>query len=149
MVHAVHVVPLIYMKNACGAIIRRLVMTLVLQDKIVSFVRGLLILNMRLSTPSCKIRKEKRSGSLVSPKDMTIISAVNMEGRVSPQATAPSTSSAPPVSFVTSAQFEAMNDKWVEQLACFEALLPGETFSALLRHLLLFHLTKCCLISHS
>ena len=80
-----------------------------------------------LSTPSYKIRKEKRSGSLVSPKDVTIISAVDMEGQSSPQSTvqvsahtpAPSTSSALSVSFVTSAQFEAMNDKWAEQFARF------------------------------
>ena len=73
-----------------------------------------------LSTPSYKIRKEKRSGSLVSPKDVTIISAVDMEGQASPQSTAqvsahapaPSTSSASTFSFLTSAQFEAMNDKW-------------------------------------
>ena len=84
----------------------------------------------RETTPSYKIRKEKRSGSLVPPKDMTIISAVDMEGQASPQSTAPSTSSATTVSFVTSAQFEAMNDKWAEQFARFEALLSrGNVFS--------------------
>ena len=92
----------------------------------------------RETTPSYKIRKEKISGSLVSPKDMTIISAVDMEGQASPQSTAqvsvhapaPSTSSATTVSFVTSAQFEAMNDKWAEQFARFEALLSrGNVFS--------------------
>ena len=41
-----------------------------------------------LSTPSYKIRKDRRSGSLVSPKDVTIISAVDMEGHSSPQSTA-------------------------------------------------------------
>ena len=68
---------------------------------------------------------------------MTIISAVDMEGsspqstaQVSAHAPAPSTSSAPPVSFVTSAQFEAMNDKWAQHFACFEALLSrGNVFS--------------------
>ena len=76
-----------------------------------------------LSTLSYKICKEKRASSLVSPKDVTIISTVDMEGQASPQSTAqvsahaaaPATSSAPPVSFVTSAQFEAMNDKWAQQ----------------------------------
>ena len=92
-----------------------------------------------LSTPSYKICKERRAGSLVSPKDVTIISAVDMEGQASPQSTvqvsahapAPSTSaSAPPVSFVTSAQFEAMNDKWAEQFVCFKALLSrGNVFT--------------------
>ena len=91
-----------------------------------------------LSTPSYKICKDRRSGSLVSPKDVTIISAIDMEGHSSRQSTgqvsvhapAPSTSSAPPVSFVTSAQFEAMDDKWAEQFARFEALLSrGNVFS--------------------
>ena len=91
-----------------------------------------------LSTTSYKIRKDRRSGSLVSPKDVTIISAVDVEEQSSPQSTAqesahapaPSTSSAPPVSFVTSAQFEAMNDKWAEHFARFEALLSrGNVFS--------------------
>ena len=68
----------------------------------------------------------------MSPKDVTIISTVDMEvshqstAQVSVHAPAPSTSSAPPGSFVTSAQFEAMNDKWAEQFACFEALLSRE-----------------------
>ena len=50
--------------------------------------------------------------------------------QVSAHAPAPSTSSAPPVSFVTSAQFEAMNDKWAEHFARYEALLSrGNVFS--------------------
>ena len=32
-----------------------------------------------LVTPSYKIRKEKRAGSLVSPKDVTVIGAVELE----------------------------------------------------------------------
>ena len=50
--------------------------------------------------------------------------------QVSVQAPAPSTSSVRSVSFVTSAQFEAMNDKWAEHFARFEALLSrGNVFS--------------------
>ena len=90
-----------------------------------------------LSTPSYKIRKDRKSGALVSPKDVTVISAVDMEGQASPPSSAEvsvhapaQTSSAPSVSFVTSAQFEAMNDKWAEQFARFEALLSrGSDFS--------------------
>ena len=90
-----------------------------------------------LSTPACKIRKDRRSGALVSPKDVTVISTVEMEGQASPpsvqrsaHAPAPSTSSDPSVSFVTSAQFEAMTDRWAEQFARFEALLSrGNVFS--------------------
>ena len=87
-----------------------------------------------LSTPSYKIRKEKRAGSLVSPKDVTVISAVELEEQASvqpiahPPAQGPSTSQ--PVSYVTSAQFEEINDKWVEHFARFEALLSrGNVFS--------------------
>ena len=87
-----------------------------------------------LSTPSYKIRKEKRAGSLVSPKDVTVISAVDLEEQASvqpiahPPAQGPSTSQS--VSYVTSAQFEEMNDKWAEHFARFEALLSrGNVFS--------------------
>ena len=87
-----------------------------------------------LATPSYKIRKEKRAGSLVSPKDVTVIGAVELEEQAPVQSTAhpaaqvPSTSQ--PVSYVTSAQFEEMNDKWVEHFARFEALLSrGNVFS--------------------
>ena len=38
-----------------------------------------------LSTPSYKIRKEKRAGSLVSPKDVTIIGSVDLEEQASVQ----------------------------------------------------------------
>ena len=90
-----------------------------------------------LSTPSYKIRKDKRTGTLVSPKDVTVISSVDLEEQASShstahppaQAPAPSTSSQK-VSYVTSAQFEEMNDKWAEHFARFEALLSrGNIFS--------------------
>ena len=87
-----------------------------------------------LSTPSYKIRKEIRAGSLVSPKDITIIGSVESEDQASvqpiahPPAQGPSTSQLG--SFVTSAQFEEMNDKWAEHFARFEALLSrGNVFS--------------------
>ena len=90
-----------------------------------------------LSTPAYKIRKDRKSGALVSPKDVTVISSVEMEGHASPpsaqvsaHAPAPSTSSDSSVSFVTSAQLEAMSDKWTEHFARFEALLSrGNVFS--------------------
>ena len=93
-----------------------------------------------MSTPSYKIKKELKAGTLVSPKDMTVVSSVEMEGQASVSPTAqptthassPSTffASTQPVSFVTSVQFEAMNDKWAEQFARFEALLSrGNVFS--------------------
>ena len=90
-----------------------------------------------LSTPAYKIRKDRKSGALVSPKDVTVISSVEMEGHASPpsaqvsaHASAPSTSSDSSMSFVTSAQFEAMSDRWAEQFTRFEALLSwGNVFS--------------------
>ena len=90
-----------------------------------------------LSTSSCKICKDKRTGTLVSPKDVTVISSVGLEEQVPSyptahppaQAPAPSTSSQL-VSYVTSAQFEEMSDKWAEHFARFEALLSrGNVFS--------------------
>ena len=93
----------------------------------------------RLATPSYKIRKEKKAGLGVSPKDVTVIgtldvddqSSVDASAQVSAQAPVTSSSAASqPVSFVTAEQFEAMNDKWTEQSARFEALLSrGNVFS--------------------
>ena len=86
-----------------------------------------------LATPSYKIRKEKRAGSLVSPKDVTVIGSVDAEDQPSFQPTAQTSAqgqSSQPVSYVTSAQFEEMNDKWAEHFARFEALLSrGNVFS--------------------
>ena len=85
-----------------------------------------------LLTPSYKIRKERKASTLVSPKDVTVISTIDLEGQASPQSTvqpsvhAPAPSASQSVSFVTSAQVEAMNDKRTEQFAQFEALLPRE-----------------------
>ena len=95
-----------------------------------------------LSTPSYKICKDNRTGTLVSPKDVTAISSVDLEEQASSHPTAhpptqapdPSTSSQP-VSYVTSAQFEEMNDKWAEHFARFgdkskETVVPDQLVPA-------------------
>ena len=54
---------------------------------------------------------------------------VTVQSTAHPSAQVPSTSSQP-VSYVTSAQFEEMNDKWAEHFAIFEALLSrGNVFT--------------------
>ena len=99
-----------------------------------------------LATPSYRIRKDKKAGLLVSPKDMTVISPVDTEPTFqspcgpSAQSSAQLTSSTPVTmassssaqasGFVTSDQFMAMSDKWAEQFARMEALLSrGNIFS--------------------
>ena len=94
-----------------------------------------------LATPSYKIRKEKKAGILVSPKDITVLHPVDNEptfqspsGQPSqspahPPSTPPSSSSQT-TSFVTSGQLAAIADKWSEQFARMEALLSrGNVFS--------------------
>ena len=76
-----------------------------------------------MATPSNRIQKEK---VLVSPQDVTVISPVDSDDisvQVSSHPTVQSSLQSPapssqPVSFVTSEQFAAMNDKWAEQFAC-------------------------------
>ena len=94
-----------------------------------------------LATPSYRIRKDKKAGLLVSPKDVTVISSVDTEptfqspsgpsAQFSAQLTSrASSSSAQASGFVTSDQFIAMSDKWAEQFACMEALISqGNIFS--------------------
>ena len=99
-----------------------------------------------LATPAYKIRKEKKAGLLVSPKDVTIISSADNESTFqSPSGPSAQSSaqlstpiqptmalsySAPNTNFVTSEQFMAMSDKWAEQFARMEALLScGNIFS--------------------
>ena len=74
----------------------------------------------RLATPSYKIRKEKRAGLLVSPKDATVIGSLDIDEQSSVDSSAQLSTHAPvaasssaskPVSFVTAEQFEAMNNK--------------------------------------
>ena len=93
----------------------------------------------KLATPSYKIRKERKAGLLVSPKEVTVISSVDAEEEfldtsaqvsVHPSGPIASASSSQPQSFVTAQQFEGMNDKWAEQFARFEALLSrGNVFT--------------------
>ena len=109
-----------------------------------------------LSTPSYRIRKERKAGLLVSPKEVTAsplvedLSSANApadnssahpsaqsapdsqpSAQLSTQAPAASSSSTSNTSYVTSDQFSALSDKMSEQFARFEALLSrGNIFSA-------------------
>ena len=97
-----------------------------------------------LATPTYRIRKDKKAGLLVSPKDVKVISAVDSEpifqspsgaslqAPVQPPPVVPASSStATQPSYVTSEQFAAISDKWAEQLARMEALMSrGNIFSA-------------------
>ena len=93
-----------------------------------------------LTTPLYKIRKDKKAGLLVSPKEVTVLQPVDNEPTFqspSGQSTQPSahSSSTPPsasqsASFVTADQLAAISDKWAEQFARMEALLSrGNVFS--------------------
>ena len=93
-----------------------------------------------LATPSYKIRKDKKAGLLVSPKEVTVLQPVDNESTFqspSGQSTQPSAhySSTPPsasqsASFVTADQLAAISDKWAEQFARMEALLSrGNVFT--------------------
>ena len=84
-----------------------------------------------ISTPSYRIRKDRKAGILVSPKEVEVIAPVDSSATAEPTFSAlpqrpqPSTSN-----FVTAEQFFLMNDKWAEQFARFEALLSrGNVFS--------------------
>ena len=100
-----------------------------------------------LATPTYRIRKDKKAGLLMSPKEVTVISTVDSEPTFqppysasaqpsaqpedSPPFTMPSSSSAAPtMNYVTSDQLLAISDKWSEQFAWMEALLSqGNIFS--------------------
>ena len=108
-----------------------------------------------LSTPSYRIRKERKAGLLVSPKEVTVIALeeelssatapatsssaqvsahsapdLHPSAQVSTQAPAASSASSSDPSYVTSDQF-TLSDKMAEQFARFEALLSrGNIFSA-------------------
>ena len=93
-----------------------------------------------LATPSYKIRKDKKAGLLLSPKEVTVLQPVDNKPTFqspSGQSTQPSAhSSSPPpsssqsASFVTADQLAAISDKWAEQFARMEALLSrGNVFS--------------------
>ena len=89
-----------------------------------------------LATPTYHITKDKKSGILVSPDDVTVIASVEVTDKdlepsfQSPPhdpASAPSEASS---SFVTSDQLKQISDQWVEKFAHFEALLSrGNVFS--------------------
>ena len=100
-----------------------------------------------LATPTYRIRKAKKAGLLVSPKDVTVLSLVDDEPTFQSSSGVSAQSSAQPIAFppstmasssstsqatgyVTSDQFLAMLDKWAEQFARMEALLSsGNIFS--------------------
>ena len=89
-----------------------------------------------LSTPTYKLRKEKKLSVLLPPEDVTVIAMVEDKEPIShstPNSSSssaqnqPETSSSP---FVTSAQLKEISDQWSEQFAHFEALLSrGNVFS--------------------
>ena len=109
-----------------------------------------------ISTPSYRIRKDRKAGLLVSPKEVTVISSVEdlssanvpvdnssahpsaqvapdlqPSAQVSAQAPAASPASTSDTFYVTSGQFSALSDKMAEQFARFEALLSrGNIFTA-------------------
>ena len=90
-----------------------------------------------LATPTNRIRKEKKSGLLVTPKEVSVLAPVNdneptFQSPAGPsvQPAEHSTPQGPSTSFVTSGQFLAMSDKWAEQFVRMEALLSrGNVFS--------------------
>ena len=97
-----------------------------------------------LSTPTYKIRRDKKAGLLVSPKEVTVLQPVdNMDSEPTFQSpcgqhaqsstnspSTPPSSSEQTASFVTSDQLAAIADKWSEQFMRMEALLSrGNMFS--------------------
>ena len=95
-----------------------------------------------ISTPSYRIRKDRKAGLLVSPKEVTVISPVEdlssanvpadnssaqpsaqvapdlqPSAQISAQAPAAASSSKSDTSYVTSDQFSALSDKMAEQFA--------------------------------
>ena len=98
-----------------------------------------------LSTPTYRIRKDKKAGLLVSPKEVTVLSTVDSEPTFqSPSGAMAQVPAQPPVdppsvassssqqsSYVTAEQFSAMSDRWAEQFARMEVLLSrGNIFSS-------------------
>ena len=89
-----------------------------------------------LSTPTYKLRKEKKTGVLVSPENVTVIASIedkeptfHSSPTSQPSAHAQSEASGSSTSFVTSDQLKQISDQWSEQFARFEALLSrGNVF---------------------
>ena len=85
-----------------------------------------------ISTPSYRIRKERKAGVLVLLKEVEVIASIDSSCSTEPTFSAPPSgpSQASTSNFVTAEQFSLMNDKWAEQFARFEALLSrGNVFS--------------------
>ena len=94
-----------------------------------------------LSTPSYKIRKDKKADLFVSPKEVTVLQQVDNEptfqtpsGPSAQSSAHPSSSStassAQQSNFLMSEQLSATSDKWSEQFARMDALLSrGNLFS--------------------
>ena len=84
-----------------------------------------------LATPKYKLRKEKKTGILVSLEQVTVIASVEDKEPTfhssppasQPSAHAQSEASSSSSSFVTSDQLKQISDQWAEQFARFEALL--------------------------
>ena len=84
------------------------------------------------------LRKEKKTGVLVSPENVTVIASIEDKEPTfhsspptsQPSAHAQSEVSGSSASFVTSDQLKHISDQWTEQFARFEALLSrGNVFS--------------------
>ena len=132
---------LMHMVSAHVAKTERLEKISVFKGRSVVFVMDSQKLRKKLSTPSYKIRKEHKAGLLVSPREVMVIGSVDDETFDNPpasQSTAQPSAQAPaisapqgqPVSYVTSDEFSAMNEKLNKQFARFEALLSrGNVFS--------------------
>ena len=90
-----------------------------------------------LATPTYKLHKEKKSGFLVSPEDVTVVAAVEDKEPVFHSTPPPSSASTSTMQIqdtrssadVTSTQLKENSDQWSEQFARFEALLSrGNVF---------------------
>ena len=77
-----------------------------------------------LSTPTYKLRKEKKSGLLVPPEDVTVIAMVKDKEPIfhsTPPSSSSSVQNQPETrsTFVTSAQLKEISDQWSEQFPRF------------------------------
>ena len=60
-----------------------------------------------ISTPSSRIRKDRKAGILVSPKEVEVIASVDSSAE--PTFAAPPQSTSQPATFVTAEQFSLIN----------------------------------------
>ena len=90
-----------------------------------------------MSTSTYRICKDKKSGILVFPEEVTVIASVedkNKDLEPSFQSPLHASTSTPSdagsqSSFVTSDQLKQISDQWAEQFAHFEAFYQDETCS--------------------